>query len=190
MAQRTKSTAAKFFVVSLISLGLNSLWVALITGPLGLGPAWPLLPMLFVTPAVTFILNRQWVLFRLMERIVYDHMAALDQRHWWYRARREMLATLIRRRALPPKARDCSRSAAAPATICAMLGEFGQVDALEIDDAARAFAEQRLGPAGHGRAAARARRRPRAALRPDRRVRRHRAYRRRPGRAGVDRRAS
>jgi hypothetical protein len=47
--------------VSLISLGLNSLWVALITGPLGLGPAWPILPMLFVTPAVTFLLNRHWV---------------------------------------------------------------------------------------------------------------------------------
>jgi putative flippase GtrA len=59
--ERTKGTAARFVVVSLISLGLNSLWVALITGPLGLGPAWPILPMLFVTPAVTFILNRQWV---------------------------------------------------------------------------------------------------------------------------------
>lgn len=58
---RTRSTAVKFVIVSLISLALNSLWVALITGPLGLGPAWPILPMLFVTPAVTFILNRQWV---------------------------------------------------------------------------------------------------------------------------------
>ena len=59
--ERTKSTAVKFVIVSLISLGLNSFWVALITGPLGLGPAWPILPMLFVTPAVTFTLNRYWV---------------------------------------------------------------------------------------------------------------------------------
>ena len=59
--QRTKSTGVRFVIVSLISLGLNSLWVALITGPLGLGPAWPILPMLFVTPAVTFLLNRHWV---------------------------------------------------------------------------------------------------------------------------------
>jgi putative flippase GtrA len=59
--KRTKSTAVRFVIVSLISLGLNSLWVALITGPLGLGPAWPILPMLFVTPAVTFTLNRYWV---------------------------------------------------------------------------------------------------------------------------------
>jgi putative flippase GtrA len=59
--ERNRGTAVKFIVVSLISLGLNSLWVALITGPLGLSPAWPILPMLFVTPAVTFVLNRQWV---------------------------------------------------------------------------------------------------------------------------------
>ena len=58
---RTRSTAVRFVIVSLISLALNSLWVALITGPLGLGPAWPILPMLFVTPAVTFTLNRYWV---------------------------------------------------------------------------------------------------------------------------------
>jgi putative flippase GtrA len=59
--RRTKGTGVRFVIVSLISLGLNSLWVALITGPLGLGPAWPILPMLFVTPAVTFLLNRHWV---------------------------------------------------------------------------------------------------------------------------------
>ncbi|MBA3512725.1 MAG: GtrA family protein [Sphingomonas sp.] len=59
--QRTKGTAVRFVVVSLISLGLNSLWIALVTGPLGLGPEWPILPMLFVTPAVTFLLNRHWV---------------------------------------------------------------------------------------------------------------------------------
>ncbi len=59
--RRTRGTAVKFVGVSLVSLALNALWVALITGPLGLGPAWPILPMLFVTPAVTFVLNRQWV---------------------------------------------------------------------------------------------------------------------------------
>jgi putative flippase GtrA len=58
---RTRSTAVRFVIVSVISYALNSLWVALITGPLGLGPAWPIAPMLFVTPAVTFTLNRYWV---------------------------------------------------------------------------------------------------------------------------------
>jgi putative flippase GtrA len=59
--ERTTGTAFRFIAVSLLSLGLNSLWVFLITGPLGLGPAWPIVPMLFVTPAVTFVLNRHWV---------------------------------------------------------------------------------------------------------------------------------
>jgi putative flippase GtrA len=58
---RSRSTSIKFVVVSLISLGLNSSWIAIMTGPMGLSPAWPILPMLFVTPAVTFVLNRQWV---------------------------------------------------------------------------------------------------------------------------------
>ena len=59
--ERTSGTRVRFVITSLISLGLNATWVALFTGPLGLGPAWPILPMLFVTPAVTFVLNRQWV---------------------------------------------------------------------------------------------------------------------------------
>ena len=51
----------RFFIVSLVSLALNSLWVWTLTGLLD-GPTWwPLVPMLFVTPAVTFALNRQWV---------------------------------------------------------------------------------------------------------------------------------
>ncbi len=51
----------RFFIVSLVSLGLNSLFVGVLTGPLH-GPTWwPVIPMLFVTPLVTFTLNRQWV---------------------------------------------------------------------------------------------------------------------------------
>ncbi len=51
----------RFFIVSLVSLGLNSLFVGILTGPLQ-GPTWwPVIPMLFVTPVVTFTLNRQWV---------------------------------------------------------------------------------------------------------------------------------
>jgi putative flippase GtrA len=58
---RNATTSVKFVIVSLVSLAMNSGWIALITGPLGLGPAWPIIPMLFVTPAVTFLLNRKWV---------------------------------------------------------------------------------------------------------------------------------
>ena len=60
-AERTHTTKVRFVIVSLISYALNSFWVWLLTEPLKLDPAWPILPMLFVTPAVTFLLNRQWV---------------------------------------------------------------------------------------------------------------------------------
>ena len=59
--RRGGSTGIKFVTVSLLSLGLNSFWVWLFTNPFALDPAWPILPMLLVTPAVTFLLNRQWV---------------------------------------------------------------------------------------------------------------------------------
>jgi SAM-dependent methyltransferase len=80
-----------------------------------------------------------------MERVVYDQMAELDERHWWYKARREVLAALIRRLApLPPGGRileiGCGTGHNLP-----MLSGFGHVDALELDDAMRGLAEKRLG---------------------------------------------
>jgi putative flippase GtrA len=52
----------RFFMVSLVSFGLNSIFVWVLTGPLLDGPTWwPVVPMLFVTPLVTFTLNRRWV---------------------------------------------------------------------------------------------------------------------------------
>ena len=59
--ERTKGTQLRFVVVSLISYALNSFWVWLLFSRLDLGRAAPIVPMLFVTPAVTFVLNRQWV---------------------------------------------------------------------------------------------------------------------------------
>jgi len=58
---RDHRTKVRFVIVSLISYALNSLWVWLLYTRLGLGRAAPILPMAFVTPAVTFVLNRQWV---------------------------------------------------------------------------------------------------------------------------------
>ncbi len=60
-AERTGSTKLRFATVSVISYVLNSLWVWLLYTHLDLGRAAPIVPMLFVTPVVTFILNRQWV---------------------------------------------------------------------------------------------------------------------------------
>lgn len=53
--------AGRFVAVSLVSLGLNALWVWLCVTLAHL-PLWtPIVPMALVTPALVFLLNRQWV---------------------------------------------------------------------------------------------------------------------------------
>jgi SAM-dependent methyltransferase len=80
-----------------------------------------------------------------MERSVYREMAELDQRHWWYRARREVLAALIRRRVRPPGGAQVLEIGCGTGHNLAMLGEFGHVDGLELDEEARSVAEGRIG---------------------------------------------
>ena len=80
-----------------------------------------------------------------MERVIYDKMAELDELHWWYRARRDVLESLIR------KSVKLSSSARILEVGCGtghnlrMLERFGTVDGIEIDAEARAIAEKRLG---------------------------------------------
>ena len=80
-----------------------------------------------------------------MERSVYEAMAEHDERHWWYRARREVLAALIRRKVALPKDAKLLEIGCGTGHNLEMLGQFGSVDALEVDDVARAMAEKRLG---------------------------------------------
>ncbi len=80
-----------------------------------------------------------------MDRIVYDRMAAHDSTHWWYRARREILADYLRREAaLPADARILEVGCGTGHNL-AMLGAFGHVEAIEIDPVARGIASERLG---------------------------------------------
>lgn len=82
-----------------------------------------------------------------MERIVYDRMAELDEQHWWYRARRDILSDLIGRQiAFPANARILEIGCGTGHNL-AMLGAFGRVDAIEVDGAARDIASKRLGRA-------------------------------------------
>jgi putative flippase GtrA len=60
-AERNHATRVRFVIVSIISFAMNSLWVWLLYTHLAWGRAAPIVPMLFVTPVVTFTLNRQWV---------------------------------------------------------------------------------------------------------------------------------
>ena len=80
-----------------------------------------------------------------MERVVYQQMAELDDRHWWYRARRAIIADLIRREARPPAGAEILEIGCGTGHNLAMLSGFGNVDGLELDDEARALSEKRLG---------------------------------------------
>lgn len=80
-----------------------------------------------------------------MDRIVYDRMAAHDSTHWWYRARRDILADYVTRYADLPKDARVLEIGCGTGHNLPMLAGFGEVDAIEIDDAAREIASQRLG---------------------------------------------
>ena len=59
---RDERTAHRFFLVQLLGFSLNELFTWALTGPLLHGPTWwPIVPAIFVTPLVTFGLQRNWV---------------------------------------------------------------------------------------------------------------------------------
>ncbi|WEK44150.1 MAG: class I SAM-dependent methyltransferase [Candidatus Sphingomonas colombiensis] len=80
-----------------------------------------------------------------MDRIVYDRMAAHDSTHWWYRARRDILADYLARYGGLPKGARILEIGCGTGHNLPMLAGFGEVDAIEIDPAARAIASARLG---------------------------------------------
>ena len=80
-----------------------------------------------------------------MERLAYREMAELDQKHWWYRARRKVLADLIRREVAPPPDARILEIGCGTGHNFEVLKQFGSVDAIELDDESRAIAERRLG---------------------------------------------
>ena len=82
-----------------------------------------------------------------MDRIVYDRMAAHDSTHWWYRARRDILADYLTREGRLPKEARILEIGCGTGHNLPMLAQFGRVDAIEIDPAARDVASQRLGKA-------------------------------------------
>ncbi|HVF36617.1 MAG TPA: class I SAM-dependent methyltransferase [Sphingomicrobium sp.] len=80
-----------------------------------------------------------------MERKVYEQMAQLDSRHWWFTARRRILDRLIERVVKPPKDARILELGAGTGHNLAMLSRFGAVEASELDPVARELASERLG---------------------------------------------
>lgn len=79
-----------------------------------------------------------------MEREVYQRIRELEQAHWWFTARREILADQIARLGLPANANILEVGCGTGGNL-EMLGRFGMVCAIEPDDEARAYAANRSG---------------------------------------------
>ncbi len=80
-----------------------------------------------------------------MDRAVFDRMADLDQHHWWFTARRRILASVIERFIRPPNNARILELGSGTGHNLEMLGQFGRIEASELDGSARAIAEKRLG---------------------------------------------
>jgi SAM-dependent methyltransferase len=78
-----------------------------------------------------------------VERTVYERMNELETNHWWFVARRKIIAALIDR-TLPRKAdaRILEAGCGSGGNLV-MLGRFGRVDAFEYDATARQHAVEK-----------------------------------------------
>jgi SAM-dependent methyltransferase len=80
-----------------------------------------------------------------MDRAVYDRMAEIDADHWWFTARRKIIARLIERFQPRPSPLKILEVGCGTGSNLPLLRGYGDVDAIEPDDGARALAEQRSG---------------------------------------------
>lgn len=72
-----------------------------------------------------------------MERTVYDRMNELEARHWWFVARRKIIAALVQKTLAGRSGAKILEAGCGSGGNLPMLGRFGQVDAFEYDATAR-----------------------------------------------------
>jgi SAM-dependent methyltransferase len=78
-----------------------------------------------------------------MERSAYAEMAAIDEGHWWYRARRRIVAQVITHYVKPTKSFNIAEIGCGTGSNLPMLQQFGHLTAVEPDVEARLFAAKR-----------------------------------------------
>lgn len=81
----------------------------------------------------------QWEIVVAMNPEIYKSMALMEEQHWWFRARRSIVAKIITGLALSPQARILDAGCGTGGNL-AMLSSFGKVEAVEMDDWAREMA--------------------------------------------------
>lgn len=79
-----------------------------------------------------------------MDAEIFPQMAQLEERHWWWLGRRAIARALMKTLKLPRGAQIFEAGCGTGGNL-ALLNEFGTVRAMELDDAARAFALRRGG---------------------------------------------
>jgi len=76
-----------------------------------------------------------------MEDRIYRDMALFQERHWWFRARRDILCTIIGNLELPEKTSILEIGCGTGGNI-GMLKQFGYVSAMDTDELAVAWAKK------------------------------------------------
>lgn len=75
-----------------------------------------------------------------MDPTAYESMSAVEDRHWWFVARRRIIASLIERFVRPPAGAKVLEAGCGTGGNLALLARYGKLDAFEYDPAARAKA--------------------------------------------------
>jgi len=82
-----------------------------------------------------------------MDRAVFERMAAQEEVHWWFAARRTIIRTVIDRMIDLPDAPRILEAGCGTGGNLGMLGAYGTVRAFELDHDVRATATQKSGVA-------------------------------------------
>jgi SAM-dependent methyltransferase len=80
-----------------------------------------------------------------MDQAIYHRMAEIDGEHWWFAARRRIVAAAIDAQTDLPRPARILEVGCGTGSNLALLQRYGAVDAIEPDDGARALASRRSG---------------------------------------------